>query len=83
MNVVASSSATPSRSVTRTPKCSSISAITLQSRIRGTLRTTLLPGASNDAAMSLSAEFFAPEMRTAPLKRAPPVTKRRSMIIRC
>ena len=73
----------PSRSVTRTPKCSSISAITPQSRMRGTLRTTLVPGARSEAAMSLSAEFFAPETWTDPAKRAPPVTNRRSMIVRC
>jgi len=36
------------------------------------------PGASSDAAMSLSAEFFAPAIRTEPERRRPPVTTSRS-----
>src|SRR4051812_31570968 len=76
---VASSSATPCSSRTPTPTCSSISAITVQSRIRGTFVTTLRPGARIEAAMSLSAEFFAPETWTVPSRRAPPVTRKRSI----
>src|SRR5687767_2366888 len=47
--------------------------------MRGMLRSTERPGASREAAMSLSAEFLAPEIPTDPARRAPPVTKRRSM----
>jgi hypothetical protein len=53
--------------------------MTAQSRIRGTFRTTLQPGASMAAAISLSAEFLAPETRTEPMRGAPPVTKKRSI----
>src|SRR4051794_4397325 len=76
---VASSSATPCSSRTATPTCSSISAITAQSRIRGTFPTTLRPGARIEAAINFSAEFFAPETWTVPSRRAPPVTRKRSI----
>src|SRR5437764_4882749 len=46
--------------------------------IRGTLVTTVRPGASSAAAMSLSAEFFAPTTETSPSRRAPPTTRIRS-----
>jgi hypothetical protein len=66
-------------SLTDTPRCSSISAITEQSRIRGTFVTTLRSAARIDAAISLSAEFLAPETWTVPSKRGPPVTRKRSI----
>ena len=53
--------------------------MTAQSRMRGTFVITLRPGASNDAAISLSAEFFAPDTCTVPASREPPVTRRRSI----
>jgi len=49
-----------------------------QSWMRGTLRRTVRPGASKDAAISFSAEFFAPATRSEPESRAPPVTRSRS-----
>jgi hypothetical protein len=41
----------------------------------------LFPGASNVAAINLSAEFFAPETFTVPERRAPPTTLKRSSVI--
>ena len=46
--------------------------------IRGTLVSTVRPGASSAAAISLSAEFFAPTTVTSPASRAPPSTRIRS-----
>ena len=43
--------------------------ITWTSEILGTFSSVVAPGASNVAAMSLSAEFFAPETATVPLMR--------------
>jgi len=63
VHVVASSSATPSPSVTRTPKCSSISAINAAVPDARDVADNAVPGARSEAAMSLSAEFFAPETR--------------------
>src|SRR5438477_12023638 len=49
-----------------------------QSTIRGTRSMTVRPDASREAAMSLSAEFFAPEIGTAPERRRPPSMRSRS-----
>src|SRR3954454_21595593 len=46
--------------------------------IRGTLVRPVLPGASRAAAISFSAEFFAPATVTCPARLAPPCTRMRS-----
>ena len=51
---------------------SSTSPIVRQSTIRGTRSSVVRPEARSDAAMSLSAEFFAPEIGTVPERRCPP-----------
>ncbi len=76
---VASTATPPSSQATPAPRCSRTSPIVKQSWMRGTLRSTERPGASRVAAISLRAEFLAPEIRTEPASRAPPVTKRRSI----
>src|SRR6266508_5941684 len=68
-----------SSQATNAPRCSRTSAMVQQSTIRGTLSMTVRPGASSDAAMSLSAEFLAPPMGIAPNSGPPPVTISRSM----
>ena len=62
-----------------TPRCSSTSTIVRQSWIRGTFRTMVRPSDSTTAAMSFSAEFFAPAISTVPSSDIPPVTSRRSI----
>ena len=42
------------------PRCSSTSPIVWQSAMRGTFSMTVSPSARSDAAISFSAEFFAP-----------------------
>ena len=48
------------------------------SRMWGTSRSTVVPSASNDAAMSLSTLFLAPVTRTSPSRRAPPTIRNAS-----
>src|SRR5664279_3892114 len=50
------------------------------SRMSGTSRIVVLPSASRAAAISLSAQFFAPVTRTSPASRAPPATRKRSTV---
>ncbi|CAB4782577.1 unannotated protein [freshwater metagenome] len=45
------------------------------SAISGTLRIVVLPVAKSAAAISLRAEFFAPETFTSPCRRAPPTMR--------
>src|SRR5262245_58714995 len=66
---------TPSSKVTSQPSRRSTSAMIRMSVIRGTFVMTLSPGASSAAAISLSAEFFAPPTVTSPTSRAPPATR--------
>ena len=68
-----------SRHATPAPRRSSTSLIVRQSWMRGTLRSSVRPGASSAAAMSFNAEFLAPATRTVPEQRAPPVTRSRSI----
>ncbi len=63
----------PSRT-TVAPRRSSTSAIMPMSDMRGTLRSTDSPEPSSDAAMSLSAEFFAPDTVTSPARTPLPCT---------
>ena len=79
VSVVASIVTVLPSQTTPAPRCSRTSPMVKQSWIRGTLRSTVRPGASSAAAISLRAEFLAPETTTAPSRRAPPVTRRRSM----
>src|SRR5215210_1702717 len=67
--------------LTPRPMCSRSSPIRRQSRILGTREIVQRPGASSAPAMSLSAEFLAPEIGTDPARRAPPVTRSRSMAV--
>ena len=46
--------------------------MTCTSEMLGTLDNVVVPGASRVAAISLSAEFFAPETRTEPDRSCPP-----------
>src|SRR5262245_16591175 len=54
------------------PSTSSTRAKVCVSRRRGTLRRPCTPGASRVAAMTASAAFFEPEMRTVPSRGRPP-----------
>src|SRR3712207_3617264 len=47
--------------------------------MRGTLCTTVLPGARSAADASFKAAFFAPETSISPQSRAPPSTRKHSM----
>ena len=49
--------------------------MTWTSEMLGTFSSVVAPGASRVAAMSLSAEFLAPETATVPLMRWPPSTR--------
>jgi hypothetical protein len=51
----------------------------MQSWIRGTFASADRPSASSTAAISLSAEFFAPAMGTVPWRLTPPVNRSRSI----
>ena len=44
----------------------------------GTFEILVWPCAKSEAAMSLSTEFLAPVTETSPLRRAPPVIRKRS-----
>src|SRR5262245_31438355 len=59
--------------LTFAPSSSSTRAKVCVSRSLGTLRRRCTPGASSVAAMTGSAAFFEPEMRTSPSSRCPPV----------
>src|SRR6195952_4961031 len=63
---------------TRQPRPMSTSAISGTSRIAGQLEMTVVPSASNAAAISLRTLFLAPATDTSPERRAPPVTRKRS-----
>jgi hypothetical protein len=63
---------------TSQPSRRSTSAMMAMSVMRGTFVRTLRPGASRVAAISLSAEFFAPTTATSPARRTPPNTLSRS-----
>jgi hypothetical protein len=56
------------------------SAISGTSRISGQFEITVVPSASNAAAMSFRTLFLAPATRTLPESRAPPVTRKRSTV---
>src|SRR5712692_10727833 len=59
---------------TQAPTWRSTSIIVKTSAMRGTFVSTVRPWASSEAAMSLRAEFFAPETTTEPESRRPPST---------
>ena len=63
----------PSRS-TRAPRQRSTSDMMLMSEMSGTLRMTVSPCPSSAAAISLSAEFFAPDTATSPASVLLPCT---------
>ena len=69
---VASTETAPSTHSVRAPRWSSTSVIVRQSWMRGTLSITLRPSARSEAAISFSAEFFAPATRTVPESGCPP-----------
>src|SRR5688572_30325127 len=50
------------------------------SQMSGTLRSVDVPSASRQAAITLSTLFFAPLTRTSPASRAPPETRKRSIV---
>ncbi len=65
------------RTSTAAPRCSSTSCMVCTSSMSGTLCSTLVPDPSSEAAISLRAEFLAPETATCPTRRRPPRTSRR------
>ncbi len=65
---------TSSTMVTVHPSPRSTSAINGRSSMSGQLVSTVVPSASNDAAISFSTLFLAPATCTTPLSRAPPLT---------
>src|SRR5215510_8127302 len=67
--------------VTSQPSRRSTSAMIRMSVIRGTLSSTVTPGASSATAINLSAEFFAPDTATPPARRAPPGTRMTSTAV--
>ena len=70
----------PSSNSTTAPRYSSTSRMVRTSWMSGTLCRTLVPEASSEAAMSLSAEFFAPATATCPARAAPAADQKARLV---